>query len=121
MTLKDRIVHEALKLFSLKGYMNTSVEEIIARASTSKGGFYNHFKSKDELFLAVLSEARKMWRHRVLHGLDTVDRPVEKLRRILENYHERYLKDAESIPGGCIFVTLSVELDDQRSDFASEL
>jgi AcrR family transcriptional regulator len=121
MSLKEKIIHEALKLFSLKGYMNTSVEDIIARASASKGGFYNHFKTKDELFLAVLSEARKMWRQRVLDGLDNVARPIEKLRKILENYQDRYLKDVENIPGGCIFVTLSVELDHQRTDFASEL
>lgn len=121
MTLKDRIIHEALKLFSVKGYMNTSVEDIIAKASASKGGFYNHFKTKDELFLAVVSQARKVWRERVLNGLEHEGRPIENLKRILLNYRDRYLEDAENIPGGCIFVTLSVELDGQRTDFASEL
>ncbi len=121
MTLKDRIIHEALKLFSLKGYMNTSVEEIIGRASSSKGGFYNHFKTKDELFGAVLSHARRIWRQRVLDGLDSAPGPLEKLVRILENYRDRYLTDTENVPGGCIFVTLSVELDGQRSEFAADL
>jgi TetR/AcrR family transcriptional regulator, transcriptional repressor for nem operon len=119
--LKERIIHEALKLFSLKGFLNTSVEDILARAHTSKGGFYNHFKSKDQLFPAVLSQARRIWRSKVLYGLEQIDEPLMKVRKLLENYRDRYIKDTDNIPGGCIFVTLSVELDDQRPDFADEI
>jgi TetR/AcrR family transcriptional regulator, transcriptional repressor for nem operon len=119
--LKERIIHEALKLFSLKGYLNTSIEDILAQAHTSKGGFYNHFKSKDQLFLAVLSQARRIWRSKVLHGLEQIDQPLMKVRKLLENYRDRYIKDTDNIPGGCVFVTLSVELDDQRPDFAEEI
>ena len=121
MNLKEKIVHESLKLFSLKGYLSTSIEDILTQSNASKGGFYNHFKSKDELFLAVLSAARKIWRNRVLDGVDAIENPLEKVIRILQNYRDRYLKDSENIPGGCVFVTLSVELDDQRADFAKEI
>lgn len=119
MGLKENIVHEALRLFSLQGFLNTSIDDILTRTNSSKGGLYNHFKSKDDLFQAVLSEARKMWRHRVLAGLDGLDRPLDQVRRILVNYRDRYLMDSENIPGGCVFVTLSVELDDQRPDLAA--
>ena len=71
--------------------------------------------------MAVLSQARKIWRNRVLHDLDKIDEPLMKLRKLLENYRDRYIKDSKNIPGGCVFVTLSVELDDQRPDFASEV
>jgi TetR/AcrR family transcriptional repressor of nem operon len=121
MTLKDTIIHESLKLFSLKGFLSTSIEDIMKAASTSKGGLYNHFSSKEELFYAVPSEARKIWREKTLHELDETDRPIEKLIRLLMNYRDRYLKDADDFPGGCIFVTLSVELDDQRPHLAREL
>ena len=121
MELKERIIHETLKLFSLKGYLNTSIEDILERANSSKGGLYNHFKSKDQLFLAVLSQARKIWREKVLHGLDQIDQPFMKVRRLLENYRDRYIRDSDNIPGGCVFVTLSVELDDQRPEFAVEI
>jgi len=50
-----------------------------------------------------------------------VEKPLDKIIKILENYRDRYLKDSEYIPGGCVFVTLSVELDDQRPDFAKEI
>jgi AcrR family transcriptional regulator len=121
LDLREKIIHETLKLFSLKGYSNTSIEDILAQTHASKGGFYNHFKSKDQLFMTVLSEARKIWRSRVLDGLEQTSSPCMKLRKFLENFRDLYLKDSENIPGGCVFVTLLVELDDQRPDFAREI
>lgn len=121
IALKEKIVRESLKLFSLKGFLSTSIHDIMREARTSKGGLYNHFKSKDEIFSAVLSEARRVWRERNLAGLEQIENPVEKVKKLLENYRDRYLKDTETFPGGCIFVTLSVELDDQRPDFSREL
>jgi len=55
------------------------------------------------------------------HGLDEIDSPTGKLQRFLENYRDRYLKDRENFPGGCIFVTFSVELDDQRPHLCKEV
>ncbi|HUT72090.1 MAG TPA: TetR/AcrR family transcriptional regulator [Desulfatiglandales bacterium] len=121
MNLKYTIIHESLKLFSLKGFLSTSIGDIMKAANTSKGGLYNHFGSKEDLFYAVLSEARKIWREKTLYKLDQADKPTEKLIRLLMNYRDRYLKDADDFPGGCIFVTLSVELDDQRPHLAREL
>jgi TetR/AcrR family transcriptional repressor of nem operon len=121
MTLKNTIIYESLRLFSLKGFLSTSIDDIMKAANTSKGGLYNHFSSKEELFHAVLSEARKIWREKTLYQLDQTDKPIEKLIRLLMNYRDRYLKDSHDFPGGCIFVTLSVELDDQRPHLAREL
>ncbi len=75
MNLKDTIVHESLKLFSLNGFSSTSIQDILSAANTSKGGFYNHFSSKEDLFFQVLDEARKIWRERNLHGLDEINEP----------------------------------------------
>ncbi len=121
MALREKIIQESLKLFSLKGFLSTSIQDIMQGAKTSKGGLYNHFKSKDDIFVAVLSEARKIWREKNLAGLDQIEKPVAKVKKLLENYRDRYLKDKKTFPGGCVFVTLSVELDDQRSVFSQEL
>lgn len=101
--------------------MSTSTTDIIEAAGTSKGGFYNHFKTKEQLFHEILSTARKIWRERNLHGLDAELRPLEKIRVILENYRDRYLSDSENFPGGCIFVNLAVELSDQTPELAGEV
>ena len=121
MDLKQRIIHESLKLFSLKGFLSTSINDVLETAGTSKGGFYNHFASKEDLFFEVLNEARRMWREKCLAGLDEIESPTEKIKKLLENYRDRYLKDTEDLPGGCIFVTFSVELPDQRPHLAEEV
>jgi TetR/AcrR family transcriptional repressor of nem operon len=118
MSLKDRIIHESLRQFSTKGFMSTTINDILEAAGTSKGGFYNHFKSKEELFFAALSEARKIWRQKNLAGLDQCPRPLDKIKKLLENYRDRYLPDFEDFPGGCIFVALAVELNDQQPHLA---
>ena len=119
--LKKKIIHESLKLFSLKGFLSTSMRQILDAAGTSKGGFYNHFKSKEELFFQVLDEARNIWREKNLSGLDEIENPIGKIKRFLENFRDLYLKDAENFPGGCIFITFSVELRDQRPLLSREV
>jgi TetR/AcrR family transcriptional repressor of nem operon len=121
MSLKDRIIHESLRQFSTKGFMSTSISDILESVGTSKGGLYNHFKSKEELFGAALSEARRIWRERNLAGLDQLARPLDKIKKLLENYRDRYLADSENFPGGCIFVTLAVELNDQQPHLAQQV
>jgi TetR/AcrR family transcriptional repressor of nem operon len=121
MDLRQKIILESLRLFSLKGFLSTSIQDILSAAGTSKGGFYNHFKSKEELFYAVLAAARQIWRDKHLTGLDEIDLPVAKVRKLLQNHRDYYLKDTECLPGGCIFVTLMVELDDQFPNLAREV
>jgi TetR/AcrR family transcriptional repressor of nem operon len=121
MSLKEKILHESLKLFSLKGYSSTSLNDIIEAAHTSKGGFYNHFASKEDLFFQVLDEARRIWRQRNLIGLDQAGGAAEKIKKLLENYKDRYLKDADNFPGGCVFITLAVELSNQHLHLSKEI
>ncbi len=121
MILKEKIIHESLRLFSLKGFTSTSIQDILAAAHTSKGGFYNHFSSKEDLFYQVLDEARKIWRKRNLSGLKQAESSLEKVTLLLRNYKDLYLKDADNFPGGCVFITLSVELSDQIPHLSKEI
>ena len=121
MNLKETIVHESLKLFSLNGFLSTSIQEILSAAKTSKGGFYNHFSSKEDLFYQVLDESRKIWRERNLNGLTEEEDSIGKLKKFLSNYRDRYLLDAENFPGGCIFIMFAVELGDSRPHLSREV
>ena len=121
MTRKEQIVLNSLKLFSLKGYLSTSLDDILQNSQISKGGFYNYFKSKEDLFHAVLNKARKIWQEKNLEGWDQAATPIDRIIRLLKNYRDRYLQDSVNFPGGCIFITLSVELDDLRPHLAGEI
>ena len=88
--------------------------DILCESGTSKGGFYNHFKSKEDLFFQVLEVAKQIWRQKNMDGLNQIKAPIEKIIRFLENFKDKYLKDAENFPGGCVFITLSVDLKNQN-------
>ena len=41
-------------MFFSKGFEDTTIQDVLDLAGVSKGGFYHHFKSKDELLFGVL-------------------------------------------------------------------
>ncbi len=53
------ILHKAFELIYTKGYQTTSIDEIIATTQVTKGAFYYHFKTKDEMGVAIIEEILK--------------------------------------------------------------
>lgn len=53
---RERIVESARELFNRKGFVDVSIDEIMARAGLTRGGFYNHFKAKEDLFVEALMQ-----------------------------------------------------------------
>lgn len=51
--LREKIIETSLVLFEKKGFHGVSINEIVTAANTSKGGFYHHFSSKDELLFVI--------------------------------------------------------------------
>lgn len=52
---RDRIVETADRLFYERGFGHTSFADIAAAVELSRGNFYYHFKSKDEILAAVIA------------------------------------------------------------------
>ena len=66
---RRRIVESARRLFNRHGFSGVSIDEIMADAGLTRGGFYNHFDTKDELYAEVVQqilscEAAKQWSRR---------------------------------------------------------
>lgn len=55
MTTKERIVEEALTLFSVKGFKGTSVKNIADAVGIKDSSLYKHFKSKQEIFDTIVA------------------------------------------------------------------
>jgi TetR/AcrR family transcriptional repressor of nem operon len=51
---KTRLLDAALKVVRSKGYTATRIEDLCAEAGVTKGSFFHHFKSKDDLVLAAV-------------------------------------------------------------------
>jgi len=55
------ILQTAAEVFAERGYAETTLSELIARGGLTKGAFYFHFTSKEQLALAVLEEKQRQW------------------------------------------------------------
>lgn len=53
---RERLLAAGLSVFGEKGYENSAINEIAARARLAVGGFYQHFRSKRQLLLALMDE-----------------------------------------------------------------
>jgi TetR/AcrR family transcriptional repressor of nem operon len=51
---RTRIVESARRLFNRFGFEEVSIDQIMAQAGLTRGGFYNHFASKDQLYAAAV-------------------------------------------------------------------
>ncbi|WP_289062887.1 TetR/AcrR family transcriptional regulator [uncultured Zobellia sp.] len=56
---RNTILQKAFQLIYKKGYQTTSIDEIIATTQVTKGAFYYHFKTKDEMGIAIINEIVK--------------------------------------------------------------
>ncbi|MGI2327540.1 TetR/AcrR family transcriptional regulator [Planococcus sp. YIM B11945] len=59
MSKKRELMNQAVHFFSLKGFHQTSVNEIAQASGISKGAFYKHFDSKESLFIEILKQYQK--------------------------------------------------------------
>lgn len=57
---KERILEEALKLFSQSGYMGTSMNDIAAELGVTKAALYKHYKSKQEILESIVERMNQM-------------------------------------------------------------
>jgi len=53
---RKKIVESARRLFNRHGFTGVSIDEIMADAGLTRGGFYNHFNTKEELYAEVVQQ-----------------------------------------------------------------
>jgi AcrR family transcriptional regulator len=78
---RAKILAAAVRAFAAEGYDDTAMDRIAARAKVSKPVLYDHFRSKQALFLAVLESIRDGLIARGTSIAETDGDPREKFRR----------------------------------------
>jgi TetR/AcrR family transcriptional regulator, cholesterol catabolism regulator len=78
------IIDSALKLFGQKGYAVTSVQEIADAAGVTKGAFYHHFESKEDLLRLIHDEFLDYQLAILRMALDADEDAAVRLRQLLE-------------------------------------
>ncbi len=84
----ERILNQALELFSSKGYDATSVREICEAASITKPTLYHFYGSKEGVYRALVEGALDGFRQRLEHQILASGTPVDRLKRVARGYFE---------------------------------
>ena len=80
---RQEILRTSARLFQQQGYDATSMNDIAAALSLSKGGLYHHFQSKEEILFNLMNHAMDITEARVLCPAKAVPDPVERLRTLI--------------------------------------
>jgi AcrR family transcriptional regulator len=80
----DRIVEATYDLVERTGNLDPSMRQILAHSGLSTQAFYRHFRSKDELMLALLDEGRRRLVVYLERRMKRVGSPEEKVRAWVE-------------------------------------
>jgi TetR/AcrR family transcriptional repressor of nem operon len=117
---RRKIIENSLQLFSVKGYYNTSVSDILDATGLTKGGLYGHFASKEDIWYAVYEEAVSIWKGLVFKGIRSDSDPLERVEKFIENDLINYL-GADVFEGGCFFLNMLVELSGQSASMSRQI
>lgn len=106
-TTREQIVEAANQLFYHQGYEHTSFSDIASAVKISRGNFYYHFKTKDEILDAViehrLGNTRKMLDQWEVDGVTPADRIKCFIKILITN-------QSKIMSYGCPVGTLTSEL-----------
>lgn len=94
---KTEILKTAQKLFFGLGYENTSVNSIIDELGISKGGFYHHFSSKEQLLTGLIETFADAHMTNLKSIVETKLAPLEKLNRIYQQTQEEKFNQRDTL------------------------
>jgi AcrR family transcriptional regulator len=112
-TKRDQLIETAWKLFYRDGYHATGIDRILAEAQVAKMTLYHHFRSKEELILAVLEKRDHMTFESLTQFLDTKKRTPRKRLEAVFDWLVAWIGSKEF--RGCAFLKAMAEyqnLDD---------
>jgi AcrR family transcriptional regulator len=108
-SIRAAILLAAAKLATTKGLTGLSIGALAAEVGMSKSGLYAHFKSKQELELAIVETAATIFNDDVIEPAIVAEPGIVRLRALIDSFLA-YLK-SRHFPGGCFFAAVALELD----------
>ena len=109
---REHLIDTAGRLFDGEGFHATGIDRILAEAGVAKMTLYNHFRSKDELVLAVLRRRDEDWRNHLMREVERrAETPVGRLMAVFDVVAEAARAPAFN---GCIFAHAAAEFADRN-------
>ncbi|MCD4812215.1 TetR/AcrR family transcriptional regulator [bacterium] len=112
---KQKIIFAAVKVFGSNGYHRSTITQIAQAADMGRGTLYWYFKSKEELFKAIISQIHTDWVEQLEAEVGKSGTLHEKLRSIIYNWLEKVVHHQELYN---IFYSV---IGETQGDFAEEM
>jgi AcrR family transcriptional regulator len=97
---RELILATARRLFESKGFELTTVEEIAAQAELGKGTIYSYFKSKEQIYIAILEDGLDLLKERMETAVQNPVSARDALHRMFDvfvEYHQERKGFMESL------------------------
>ncbi|ACG57043.1 transcriptional regulator, TetR family [Hydrogenobaculum sp. Y04AAS1] len=99
---RNRILHEALKIFSNKGIRETTIKDIARAVGITEGAIYRHFDSKEQIVKSLfLNSSQEFYNH-----LSSALSKAQNFEEALKNLSEAFLNYAFTNPEAFKFINL---------------
>lgn len=112
-SVRSAIVKAANELFYQHGYEETSYTQIAKKAHISRGNFYHHFKSKEEILYAIVDYRLEDVSHILKDWSDTIKTPKARIKRYIQILRN---ESDNAITYGCPMGTLNTQLGKSHKD-----
>jgi TetR/AcrR family transcriptional regulator, transcriptional repressor for nem operon len=115
--VRERVLEAARAVIEAEGFKNASLNDILEKASVSSSNFYYHWKSKEDLGLAVVLQFTEKLEGRLIKDIlqERKRTPLERLRAYLD-YHRSKLEE-HRCSRGCPFGKLVSDLSEENACF----
>ncbi len=107
---RDQLIDTALRLFYENGFHATGIDKVLAESGCAKMTLYKHFKSKDELILAVIRRMDETMRNDFMREIERLAKSPRDRLVALFDVMEGWFRAPEF--KGCLFMHASGEFPD---------
>lgn len=111
----QEVLSKALDLFWVKGYSETSMQDLVDHLGIGRGSLYNAFGSKKELFIEVLNYYKKMRLPLLVNNLNYSTIKVT-MKEFLYSFIDRIITDEQK--KGCLLVNTSTQKTSEEEGIA---
>ena len=122
--VRTHIVGVARRIFTRNGFRKTTMEEIASVSKMGKSSIYYYFKSKEEIFRAVVEYEALMLKERLSRIIEKSSTPPEQLKayilfrlhhiRTLENFYSALNEEALSHMDFILDIRRNFEIEEQQ-------
>jgi AcrR family transcriptional regulator len=105
---REAIVREAVSLATLDGLEGLSIGNLASALDMSKSGIYAHFGSKQDLQLATVDEAERIFQAEVIEPALAATPGLGQLIALCDAFFDHL--ERRTVPGGCFFASAVLEM-----------